>query len=53
MGGARSTKGERRGVFRLWWGTLRKRDYFEYQDIDGRIILRLIFKKWDERRGLD
>jgi len=27
----------------LWWGNLRERD----PDIDGRVILRLIFRKWD------
>ena len=29
------------------WGTLRERDHFEDPGIDGRIILRWIFKKWD------
>jgi hypothetical protein len=31
----------------LWWGNLRKRDHLEDLAIDGRIILRWIFKKWD------
>jgi len=30
-----------------WWGYLRERDYLEDPDIDGRIILRWIFRKWD------
>jgi len=31
----------------LWWGTLRERDHVEDPDVDGRIILRWIFRKWD------
>jgi hypothetical protein len=31
----------------FWWGNLRKRAKLEYSGIDGRIILRSIFKKWD------
>ena len=31
----------------LWWGNLRERDHLEYLGIDGRIILRWIFRKWD------
>ena len=31
-----------------WWGDLRKRDHLEDLDIDGRIILKWIFRKWDE-----
>jgi len=29
------------------WGNLRERDHFEDSGIDGRIILRWIFRKWD------
>jgi hypothetical protein len=29
------------------WGNLRERDHFEDPGIDGRIILRRIFRKWD------
>ena len=29
----------------LWWGNLRERDQLEDAGIDGRIILRLIFRK--------
>jgi hypothetical protein len=39
--------GERRGIYRVWWGNLRERDQLEDPHIDGRITLRLIFKKWD------
>ena len=29
------------------WGDLRKRDHLEDLGIDGRIILKRIFRKWD------
>jgi len=29
------------------WGNLRERDHFEYPGVDGRIILRWIFRKWN------
>ena len=32
----------------FWWGNLREIDHFEDQGIDGRIILRWIFRDWDE-----
>jgi hypothetical protein len=31
----------------FWWGNLRERDYVEDPGIEGRIILRWIFRKWD------
>ena len=30
----------------FWWGTLKERDLWGDQDVDGRIILRWIFRKW-------
>ena len=45
--------GERRSVYRVWWGNLRKRDHLEDPGIDGKIILRWIFRKWDVGYGLD
>jgi hypothetical protein len=35
----------------FWWGHLRERDHFKDPGIDGRIILRQIFKKWDVGSG--
>jgi len=31
----------------IWWGNLRERGYFGDQGIDGRIILKWIFRKFD------
>jgi hypothetical protein len=31
----------------IWWGNLRERGYLADPDIDGRIILKWIFRKWD------
>jgi len=31
----------------FWWGNLRDRDHLEDPGVDGRIILRWIFRKWD------
>jgi hypothetical protein len=33
----------------FWWGNLRERDHWGNPDIDWRIILRWIFRKWDVR----
>ena len=30
----------------FWWGNLRGRDHLEDPGVDGRIILRWIFRKW-------
>jgi len=37
----------------FWWGNLRERDYLEDPDVDGRLILKGVFKKWDGGHGLD
>jgi hypothetical protein len=36
-----------RGVYRVWWVHLRERDHLGDPDVDVRIILRWIFRKWD------
>jgi len=37
----------------FWWGNLRERDHFGDPGVDGRMILRWIFRKWDVGYGLD
>ena len=32
----------------FWWGNLREVDHFEGPRVNGRIILKWIFEKWDE-----
>jgi len=35
------------GQVGFWWGNLRERDHLRDPGVDGRIILRWIFRKWD------
>jgi hypothetical protein len=37
--------GDRRGACRVFWGYLRERDHLEDLGIDGRTVLKFIFKK--------
>jgi len=46
MGGSCSTYGGE-AYTEFWWGNLRERDHLKDSGVDGRIILRLIFRKWD------
>jgi len=39
--------GEKSCIHGFWCGNLRERDHLEEPDIDGRIILRWIFRQWD------
>ena len=45
--------GERRGVYRVLVGLREGKNHFEYLSVDGRIILRWIFRKWDVGHGMD
>jgi hypothetical protein len=31
----------------FWWGSLKERDHWGDPDVDGRILLRLILRKWE------
>jgi hypothetical protein len=37
--------GEKRGAYRFWWGDLREGGHLGDTGVDGRIILKRIFKK--------
>ena len=37
----------------FWWGNLRERGHLEDLGIDGGVILKLMFKKYDRGRELD
>jgi hypothetical protein len=39
--------GTREVHIRFWWGSLREGDHLEDPGVDGRIMLKWIFKKWD------
>jgi hypothetical protein len=38
---------EGRGCTGFWWGSLRERNHWGDRDVDVRIILRWIFRKWE------
>jgi len=40
-------KGRGEGCTGFWWGNLRERDHSGRPDVDGRIILRWIFRNWE------
>jgi hypothetical protein len=44
---------ERRGAQRVLAGNARKTDHLDVLEIDGRIILKSIFRKWDGGHGLE
>jgi hypothetical protein len=39
--------GDTRGHTGFWWGNMREKDHLEDLGIDRSIILKCIFKKWD------
>jgi len=47
MGGACSAYGRGEAYTRFWWENLKKRDHLKDPGVDGRIILRWVFGKWD------
>ena len=54
MGGKRNTNGGGRVEMytEFWWGNQRERDHIGDPGVDGRIILKWVFMKWDGGRGL-
>jgi hypothetical protein len=53
MDGACSTCEERRGVYRVLVEKPERKRTIRNPSVDGRIIFRWIFRKWDEGHGLD
>jgi hypothetical protein len=47
MGGALARTGRGKVYTEGWWGNLRERDHLGNPGVDGMIILRRIFKKWN------
>jgi hypothetical protein len=51
IGEACSSYGEREVHTRFWWGDLREGDHPGDPGVDGRMILKWIFKKWGGGMG--
>jgi hypothetical protein len=45
--------GERRSYTGVWWRNLGERDHWKDPGVDGKIILRWIFRKWDVGLGTE
>ena len=52
MGGQITRKG-REVYMEFWWGNMMERENLQDPGVDGRIILRWIFRKWGVGHGLD
>jgi hypothetical protein len=37
----------------FWWGSLRVRDHLGEPEVDGSVISKWVFKKWEGAHGLD
>jgi len=53
MSGAHSMYSGEEAFTGFWWGKLTERHHLKDSGIDGRIILKWIFRKWDKGHGLD
>jgi hypothetical protein len=47
MDGACSTYGERRGTYWVLVGRTDEKSHLEDPGLDGRIVIKLVFQKWD------
>jgi len=45
--------GESKCLYSVWWENLRERDHLKDQGVDERLLLKLIFRKWDMGHELD
>jgi hypothetical protein len=43
----------KRGAYRVLVGNVKERDHLEDKGVDGRLILRWIFRRWYRGYGLD
>jgi hypothetical protein len=48
MGGKCSAYGGEETCTQFWWGTMREREHLGIPGVNGNLILKLIFRKWDE-----
>ena len=46
---ARSTYGQRKDAYRVWWGNLRGEGHLEEPGVDETTALKYIFEKWNKK----